>query len=177
MPPRPARSLTLLALADCWRVEVRRIALVALVVIVTATVTALGFYYYNLTRTPGDIRRACGYVNDAYSSASSRAETVNTNLDQRDLAHPYRVADVWRAEEQAKLERAAREVRDRYERPVPGDDWFAVAASISTAATAMDPTTVVAGETSAVDQENALANASAACVGRNDQPQITIGRR
>jgi hypothetical protein len=155
---------------------VRKIVSVVLVVIATAAMTGLGFYYYDLTRTPADIRRACGYVNDAYNSASSRAETVNTNLDQRDLAHPYRVADVWRAEEQAKLERAAREVQDRYERPIPGDDWFAVAASISTAATAMDPTTVVAGETSAVDQENALANAAAACVGRNDQPRISVGR-
>jgi hypothetical protein len=162
-----------------------RYAIVAVCLVLVAAGTGAATLYYYRTRTPDDIRRACGLVNDAYDDANKRITAVNDNLDQSQLAHPYRVSDVWRAAEQAKLEQAVGLVRERLDRPAPDDRWFSVARSIDTAARTMDPrnqaaqaaadaavaqgdysTTGPGIDASSVGQENTLGNVQAACVGR-----------
>jgi hypothetical protein len=165
--------------------QLMRYAIVAVGLVLVAAGTAAATLYYDRARTPDDVRRACGLVNDAYDDANKRITAVNDNLDQSRLAHPYRVSDVWRAAEQAKLEQAVGLVRERLDRPAPDDRWFSVAMSIDTAARTMDPgnqagqlaadaaaaqgdySTPGPGiDASSVGQENALGNVQAACVGR-----------
>jgi len=154
--------------------------------LVTAGATAAATtYYWEWSRTPAEIRRACGLVNEAYSAAYKRTDAVNANLDQSRLAHPYRVSDVWSTEEQVRVERAAKLVRERLERPPCDDKWWGVAQAISTAAATMNPANQAAQaaadaaaelgdysepgpgiDPSSVGQGEALNNARAACVGR-----------
>jgi hypothetical protein len=162
-----------------------RTMIVAVGLLLVVAGTAAATHFYDRTRTPDDVRRACGLVTIAYEDANKRSEAVNSNLDQSQLAHPYRVGDVWRAEEQAKLERAARLVRERLNRSASEDQWFFVAQSIDTAARTMDPRNQAAQaaadaaaeqgdysipgpgiDPSGVGQQKALGEAQAACVGR-----------
>ncbi|OPG13645.1 hypothetical protein [Microbispora sp. GKU 823] len=108
-------------------------------------------------RTPAPIAEACRTFITAYDDAAREAKRQNDNTLQTELAHPWRVADVWKARHQAALEAAALKVQNL------SGDWGNVAWRIVEAATAMNPRNL---DTGAVDQENALSAAQAACIGR-----------
>ena len=165
----------------------RTIAVGIGIVVIAAGPAAAAVYADRTLRTPSDVRRACALVTAAYGAAEQRSTAVNDNLDQHKLAHPYRVSEVWRTAEQAKLEQAADLLRDRLTRPAPGDRWFNLAWAVDLAARTMDPANQAAElaaqaqaaqadptaplpepsiDVSSAGQDNKLGNAQAACVGR-----------
>ena len=156
----------------------RIIEVLAGVLLVGGSIAGTHVYETRL-RTPAVIHRACGLVNDAYATADRRAET------QRSLEFPpasYDASSAWSAEEQAKLERAARLVGKLV---TSGGQWSGVAWAIDQAARTMSPANAAAQaaadaaaaqgdyslpgpgiDASHVGQANALGHAQAACAGR-----------
>ncbi|MBP2704416.1 hypothetical protein JOL79_11385 [Microbispora sp. RL4-1S] len=106
---------------------------------------------------PAAIGDACRTFVAAYNDAAGEAKRENDATLQTQLAHPIRVADVWKAKHQAALEAAALKVQN-----LTGD-WGNVAWQLVQAASVMQPTNLDDG---LAQKDNALSAAQAACVGR-----------
>lgn len=134
-----------------------------LTIAATATVTAgttIGILYATGTlaidHAPPTIVESCRLFMTAYDDAAAEAKKQNNATLQTELAHPVRVADIWKAKHQAAAEAAA--IKVQY---LTGD-WGNVAWRIVEAATMMKPDNVEG----LAQKDNALSAAQAACVGR-----------
>ncbi|WP_157099557.1 hypothetical protein [Microbispora sp. ATCC PTA-5024] len=123
----------------------------------TTTVAAIYLTGHLATDTaPSEIKNSCRAFIATYDEAFSRAKQQNDQTLQTELAHPWRVSDVWRAKNQAALEDAALQVQN-----LEGD-WAGVAWQLVQAATSLGANS----QDSAVDREAALSTAHAACLAR-----------
>ncbi|RVX41135.1 hypothetical protein EDD27_3604 [Nonomuraea polychroma] len=109
-----------------------------------------------LTRPPAEIVEACRAFIPAFQDAMASATRDNERILQTELAHPVRPSDHWKAKHQAALEAAALRVQKMQ------GEWSGVAWQLVHAASAMQPENLIG----AVDKENALSGAHAACLGR-----------
>lgn len=111
-------------------------------------------------QVPPDVREACRTYASAYERAEQEAAAFNDVTPQTELAHPWRTADTWSAQDQADLERAALQMQ-RVERDLP-EEWLSVAWQFTDAMSVMGSVT----SSSAVEQQDALSDLHAACVAR-----------
>jgi hypothetical protein len=111
----------------------RRAVRVAMMVAVAALVVgaAAGTRYYDVTRTPRAIHRACALVETAYEDANRVAVEQN----RRNIAGGTQsVASMfWTAADQAKLDEAARIIEDAGGYGSLPEEWKNVAIQISAA--------------------------------------------
>lgn len=110
---------------------------------------------------PAVVVEACGIFNVAYEDASALAEQANEAFDQDDMANPVSANEVWRARHQAAAEEATELLFNAAENAAGRWLWLPIAFELDQAQR------VLGNElSSSVEEQQALAAAAAACLGR-----------